>query len=106
VTIETDPLLHDILRRIIKSSPYYRRAEDLLDGLEITQPPEMIAFPDSAELAGEVREMIDARVNIEMSEWWPWQNIRDQLASCCWLVSGRGITFTPYIPASPSGACT
>lgn len=100
VTIETDPLLDNILRRIIKSSPYYRRAEDLLNGLAITQPPEMIAFPDSAELAGEVREMVDAWVDIEMAEWWPWQNIRDQLAACCWLVSGRGITFTPYIPPS------
>lgn len=100
LTVDTDPLLDDILRRILKSCPYYPRVEDLLNGLTITHAPEMIAFPDSAELAGEVREMVDAWIDISMDEWWPWQNIRDQLAACCWLVSGRGITFTPYIPPS------
>ncbi len=98
LTIGPSHLLDLILRHILDRCPYYRRADDLLNDLTITQPPEMIAFPDSADLASDVRELVDAGIERGSSSWWSWQNIRDQLAACCWLVSGRGATFTPYVP--------
>src|SRR5206468_12578518 len=30
--------------------------------------------------------------------WWAWQRVRDRLEVCCWLISARALTFTPYIP--------
>jgi hypothetical protein len=93
-------LLELILREILDRCPYYPRAEDLLNDLTITHPPEMIAFPDSADLSGSVRELIDPALESGSAAWWSWQNIRDHLSACCWLVSGRGVTFTPYIPPS------
>jgi len=100
VTIGRSHLLDLVLQAILGSCPYYARADDLLNDLTITQPPEMLAFPDSADLAGEVRELIDGGLENGSPEWWAWRNIRDQLGACCWLVSGRGVTFTPYIPPS------
>jgi hypothetical protein len=91
-------LLDLVLREILDRCPYYRRAEDLFNDLAITHPPEMLAFADSADLASGVRELIDPALETGSAEWWSWQNIRDHLAACCWLVSGRGVTFTPYIP--------
>lgn len=87
-----------ILRRIVARYPYYRLADDLLHDVEPDRAPEMLVFPDSADLAGEVRELLDARLEEYSEPWWAWQRIRDRLEVCCWLVSGRGVTFTPYIP--------
>ncbi len=98
VAIETgSPILEEILQVIVDNYPYYSRAEDLLNRVDVTQPPEMLAFTDSAALADEVRDLLD--VNLRGSpEWWAWENIRARFEVCCWLVSRSGITFTPYIP--------
>ncbi|HSS34425.1 MAG TPA: helicase C-terminal domain-containing protein [Solirubrobacterales bacterium] len=94
----SDSLLSAILKLIVGSYPYYARADDLLNEVIVSQPPEMLAFPDSADLADEVRDLLDAGIPERTQNWWAWQNIREQLEVCCWLVSGGGVTFTPYIP--------
>jgi Helicase C-terminal domain len=93
-----DPLYADVLARIQDRCPYYSIADDLLSGVEPIRPPEMLAFPDSADLADEVRDLLDARLANGSDAWWGWQRIRDRLEVCCWLVSHRAVTFTPYIP--------
>jgi hypothetical protein len=99
VTISrSSPLLDIVLRRILERCPYYARVDDLLNEVSVTKPPEMLAFPDSADLAEEIRDLLDVALVEGSPNWWSWQNIRDQLEVCCWLVSGRGVTFTPYIP--------
>ena len=87
-----------ILSRIVARCPYYRLAEDLRHGVEPGRAPEMLVFPDSADLANEVRDLLDARIEAYSDPWWAWLRIRDHLEVCCWLLSPRGITFTPYIP--------
>jgi hypothetical protein len=87
-----------ILSRIVAQSPYYRLAEDLRHGVEPGRAPEMLVFPDSADLANEVRDLLDSRIEAYSDAWWAWVRIRDHLEVCCWLLSPRGITFTPYIP--------
>jgi hypothetical protein len=84
----------------VECYPYYARAEDALNGVDTVQPPEMLAFPDSADLADEVRDLLDVGIPKGAETWWPWQNIREQLEVCCWLVSPRAVTFAPYIPPS------
>lgn len=93
-------LCRRILKRIVARCPYYRLADDLLHDVDPSSPAEMLVFPDSADLADEVRELLDARLEEYSDPWWAWQRIRDRLEACCWLVSARGITFTPYIPPS------
>ena len=94
-----DPLFDDALRRIVERFPYYSLATDLLNGVVPPQAPEMLAFPDSAELADEMRDLLDAHISSPSHEgWWAWQRIRTRLYACCWLVSSRGFTLTPYIP--------
>lgn len=94
-----EPLFHETVSRIVDRFPYYRLAADLLNGVVPPQPPEMLAFPDSAALAGEIRDLLDAHIVSRSEErWWAWQRIRTRLYACCWLVSGRGLTLTPYIP--------
>jgi hypothetical protein len=94
----SDPLFREILQRVVARCPYYSLAEDLLGGVEPPAPPEMLVFPDSAELADEVRDLLDARLAHGSDPWWAWQQIRHRLEVCCWLVSTRAVTFTPYIP--------
>lgn len=94
----SDSLYREVLQRIVARCPYYRLAEDLLGGVEPPAPPEMLVFPDSAELAGEVRDLLDAQLTQGSDPWWAWQQIRHRLEICCWLVSARAVTFTPYIP--------
>ena len=99
VTItRSESLADEVLSRIVECYPYYSRADDLLNGVEVSKPPEMLAFPDSADLADEVRDLLDAGLTEGSRSWWAWRNIREQLEVCCWLISGRGVTFTPYIP--------
>ena len=100
VTIRSnDGLYQKILDVIVKRFPYYRLAADLLNGVSPPQPPEMLAFPDSAAIADELRDLLDANINSpEDSRWWAWNRIRANLHSCCCLVSGRAFTITPYIP--------
>lgn len=93
-----DPLYLEILRRIVAICPYYALAEDLLNGVEPPGPPEMVVFPDSADLAGEVGALLDGQLGEGTSQWWAWQQTRHHLDVCCWLVSARAVTFTPYIP--------
>lgn len=94
----SDALFGDILERIAERYPYYTRAEDLVNDVETKQSPEMLAFPDSADLADEIRDLLDASLSEGTDAWWAWQNIREQLEICCWLVSRRAVTFAPYIP--------
>lgn len=95
-----DPLCDDLLRCIVARCPYYSLAVDLLGGVDPPQPPEMLVFPDSAELADQARDLLDARLENGTDAWWAWQQIRSRLEVCCWLVSRRGITLTPYLPPS------
>lgn len=91
-------LADEVLRRIVERCAYYSSADDLLNGVEISKPPEMLAFLDSADLADEVRDLLDVELEDGSRNWWAWKNIREHLETCCWLISGRGVTFTPYIP--------
>lgn len=93
-----ESLYKEVLARIVARCPYYSLADDLVNGVEPSRPPEMLAFPDSAELAGEMRDLLDSGLIERSDSWWAWQRVRDRLEVCCWLVSARAITFTPYIP--------
>ncbi len=93
-----DRLYEEVLRRIVVRCPYYSLADDLLTGIDALRPPEMLVFLDSAELADEVRDLVDAGLITFSEAWWSWQQIRDRLELCCWLISARAVTFTPYIP--------
>jgi hypothetical protein len=95
-----EPLYNELLSRIVTRCPYYSLAEDLLNGVEPMRSPEMLAFPDSADLADEVRDLLDVRLVDGSQAWWAWQRVRDRLEICCWMISARGVTFTPYIPPS------
>ena len=96
----SDALYEDLLRRVVARCPYYSLAVDLLNGVDPPRPPEMLVFPDSADLADEVRDLLDERLVAGSDTWWAWQQVRDRLEVSCWLVSGRAVTFTPYIPPS------
>jgi RAD3-like DEAD/DEAH box helicase len=93
-----EALYDEVLRRVVSRCPYYSLADDLLNGVEPLRPPEMLVFPDRAELADEVRDLLDAGLADGSEPWWAWQRVRDRLDVCCWLVSARAVTFTPYIP--------
>ena len=94
-----DQLFKEVLNRITARFPYYSLAVDLVNDVVPPQPPEMLAFPDSLELADEMRDLLDAHISSPSDErWWAWQRIRTRLYACCWLVSSRGFTLTPYIP--------
>jgi hypothetical protein len=95
-----DALYEEVLRLIVARCPYYSLAEDLLNGVEPLHAPEMLVFPDSADLSDDVRDLLDARLAEGSEAWWAWQRVRDRVEVCCWLVSARGVTFTPYIPPS------
>lgn len=93
-----EQLFKEILRRIVAAYPYYSRAEDLLNDLDTGQPPEMLAFPDSADLAPEIKDLLDASLRDGSPNWWAWRSIRDQLEVCCWIVSVRAVSFAPFVP--------
>jgi hypothetical protein len=93
-----DGLYKEVLERIVERCPYYSLVVDLLNGVDPIRPPEMLVFPDSADLSDGVRDLLDARLVAGSEPWWGWQRIRDRLEICCWLVSPRAVTFTPYIP--------
>ena len=94
-----DPLCDELLGFIVERFPYYLHAADVLKGDAPPQPPEMLVFPDSSELAGRARALLDDHIKSrDDGRWWTWGRIRDSLGVCCWLISPRGITFTPFIP--------
>ncbi len=95
-----DSLYTEVLERIVNKCPYYSVATDLLNDVDTLRRLEMLVFADSADLAPEVRDLLDARLRSGTDSWWAWQQIRNRLETCCWLVSRRGVTFTPYIPPS------
>jgi len=92
------PLYRELLAHIVTRFPYYGLAADLLAGTTPPGPPEMLAFVDSAEIAPELRAMIDARLEDGGEPWWAWQRIRSRAEVCCWLVSARAVTVTPFVP--------
>jgi hypothetical protein len=102
VAIGRGEALYDaLLGRIVARCPYYTIADDLLNDVDAPRPPEMLVFPDSAELADEVRALVDAQLaDPDDPNWWAWRQIRDHLQVCCRLLSRRAVTFTPYIPPS------
>ena len=101
VAIGRGALYTELLRRISARCPYYSIADDLLNDVDAPRPPEMLVFPDSAELADEVRALLDAQlVDADDPNCWAWRQIREHLQVCCWLLSRRAVTFTPYIPPS------
>jgi hypothetical protein len=57
---KSDPLCRAILEVIVGRCPYYALADDLLNGVEPRRPPEMLVFPDSADVADQVRDLLDA----------------------------------------------
>src|SRR5438445_1008002 len=87
-----------ILRRIVERCTYYSLADDLLNDITPPRPPEMLVFPDSADLAGEIRDLLEGHLEEGTDPWWAWQQVRHRLEVCCWLISPRGVTFIPYIP--------
>ncbi len=94
----SDALYPELLQRIVSRCPYYSLAEDLLNSVDPPGPPEMLVFLDSADLVEEVRDLLDDRLVDGSDAWWAWQQIRHSLEVCCWLVSRRAVSFTPYIP--------
>ena len=94
----SNDLYYEILRRIVERCDYYRLARDLLGGVESIDPPEMLAFADSAALADEIRGLLDSQLAEGGEAWWAWRRVRGRLEVCCWLVSARAVTLTPYIP--------
>jgi hypothetical protein len=95
-----DDLFATILRRIQARFPYYTIVNDLLDGLLPALPAEMLSPLDSLELAREVGALLDAHLPERSSAWWAWKRTRTRAQACCWLVSPRGLTITPWIPPS------
>lgn len=92
-------LYRKALEVIVKNFPYYRLAADLLNGVSPPHPPEMLAFPDSADISNELRDLLDATITSrDDPRWWAWNRIRMNLHSCCLLVSARDFTVTPFIP--------
>lgn len=104
VTVPRGELFDDVLRRILALCPYYSQAEDLLNGVDPIAPPEMLAFPDSADLADDLRGLLDARLAEGSNAWWAWQQIRRRAEVCCWLVSRRGLSVGPYVPPAQDNA--
>ena len=100
VTVSSSESLYNrILKAIVDRFSYYSLASDLLNGVSPPQPPEMLVFPDSAEISDELRELIDAVISSNDDQrWWAWKRIRMTLNCCCLLVSNRAFTVTPYIP--------
>ena len=89
----------ELLKVIVERFPYYSNAGDILNGIAPPQPPEMLVFPDSAELADVARALLDQHITSpDDDRWWAWRRIRGNLGVCCWLISPRGITFTPFMP--------
>lgn len=93
-----DALFAEIVSRISARYPHYTVAADLAAGVDALRPPEMLAFPDSAEISGEIRDLLDARLVDGTPAWWGWQRVRNKIEACSWLVSARAFTITPFIP--------
>ena len=95
-----DDLFATVLRRIQARFPYYGIINDLLDGLLPALPAEMLSPLDSLELARDVGALLDAHLPERSPAWWAWQRTRAHAHACCWLVSARGLTITPWVPPS------
>lgn len=93
-------LFSTVLRRISKRFPYYTMINDLLDDLAPQTAAEMLSPLDSLEIADELRSLLDAHITDGTPAWWSWRRIRQHAASCCWLISPRGLTVTPWLPPS------
>src|SRR5260370_26528227 len=94
------PLFDEVLRRIQQRFSYYGMVNHLLDGVVPLSPTEMITPLDVLDIADDLRPLLDAQL-VEGSEaWWSWRRIRGRAERCCWLISPRAVTITPWIPPS------
>ena len=96
----SDPLFAEALRRIQARFGYYGMINDLLDGIIPQQPAEMLSPLDSLEVTSEVGALLDDQLEERSQPWWAWRRTRAHAHVCCWLVSARGLTITPWIPPS------
>jgi hypothetical protein len=96
----SDELFVDALTRIRSRFDYYGLVNDLLDGMAPALPAEMLSPLDSLEVAGDVAALLDDQLDEGSPAWWAWRRTRSRAASCCWIVSSRGLTITPWLPPS------
>ncbi len=96
----SDPLFVEALGRIQARFGYYGIINDLLEGIIPALPAEMLSPLDSLEVAREVGALLDAQLEDGSPAWWAWRRTRSHAQACCWLVSARGLTITPWIPPS------
>lgn len=96
----SDPLFVEVLGRIQARFGYYGIINDLLEGIIPALPAEMLSPLDSLEVAREVGALLDAQLEDGSPAWWAWRRTRSHAQACCWLVSARGLTITPWIPPS------
>lgn len=96
----SEPLFAEALARIRTRFDYYGLVNDLLDGIVPVLPAEMLSPLDSLEVAEDVGALLDAGLTEGSPAWWAWRRTRSRAESCCWIVSSRGLTITPWVPPS------
>lgn len=96
----SEPLFTETLKRIQARFDYYGIINDLLDGIVPAVPAEMLSPLDSVEVAAEVGVLLNRGLDEGSPPWWAWQRTRSRAESCCWVVSRRGLTITPWAPPS------
>ena len=97
---EDDP---DIYAQIVKELARYRIYQKLetLESLSSSEDVQLIYFPHSVEMASKVRKVILSKGRSEVSEdlFWSCDRNKDAMHTYLMFVSGREITFIPYIIA-------
>ena len=96
----SEPLFAEALARIRTRFGYYGLVNDLLDGMTPALPAEMLSPLDSLEVADDITDLLDNGLVDGSPAWWAWRRTRSHAASCCWVVSSRGLTITPWLPPS------
>lgn len=96
----SEPLFAEVLARIRTRFGYYGLVNDLLDGMTPALPAEMLSPLDSLEVAADIAVQLDEGLIEGSAAWWAWRRTRSRAASCCWVVSSRGLTITPWLPPS------
>ena len=88
-----------MLGRIQARFGYYGIINDLLEGIIPALPAEMLSPLDSLEAAREVGAS-STRSLEDGAQPGGRGDARAHAQACCWLVSARGLTITPWIPPS------